>query len=81
MLRGMLFTKPDTDRDIDAILKYTLQLTEALYGGGEDVTPKHYEKFQACVEALTRKICAWLNEDYKKEIEDERRDAAEPALA
>lgn len=81
MLRGMLFTKPDSDKDIDAILKYTLQLTEALYGDGEDVTPKHYEKFQACVEALTRKICVWLNEDYKNQIGDERRDAAGPALA
>lgn len=81
MMRGMLFTKPDTDKDIDAILKFSLDLTESHYGRGEDVTPKHYEKFQACVEALTRKICAWLNEDYKNQIGDERRDAAEPALA
>ena len=74
MLRGMLFTKPDTDKDIDAILKYTLQLTEALYGGGEDVTPKHYEKFQACLAALTRKICDWINNDYKQEIENGRKE-------
>lgn len=80
MLRGVLFTKPDSDKDIDAILKYTLELTEMLYGRGEDVTPKHYEKFQACVEALTRKICDWLSEDYKEQM-DERDGAAAPATA
>lgn len=67
-MRGILFTKPDTDKDIDAILKYSIQLTEMLYGGGEDVTPKHYEKFQACVAAMTRKICEFLSNDYKQEI-------------
>ena len=67
-LRGILFTKPDTDKEIDGILKYSLELTERLFGRGEDVTPKHYEKFQACVAALTRKICEFLSNDYRQEI-------------
>lgn len=82
-LRGILFTKADTDRDIDAVLKHSITLTEMLYGGGEDVTPKHYEKFQACLAALTRKICAWINEDYKQEMEkrDEQPNTHSPASA
>lgn len=73
-LRGILFTKPDIDKDIDAILKFSLELTERHYGRGEDATPKHYEKFQACLAALTRKICDWINNDYKHEIENGRKD-------
>lgn len=71
-LRGILFTKPDTDKEIDGILKYSILLTERLYGGGENVTPKHYGKFQACVAALTRKICDYLSRDYLEEIERTR---------
>lgn len=68
-MRGVLYTKPDTDRDIDAILKYTVDLTERLYGGGEKVSEKHYEKFQKCVSAMTRSIVNWIKEDYIQENE------------
>jgi hypothetical protein len=67
-MRGALYTKPDSDKDIDGILKYTLLLTETLYGEGEDVSEKHFARFQSCVSALTRKIADWLNNDYYDEI-------------
>lgn len=67
-LRGALYAKPDSDKDIDGILKYTILLTETLYGEGEDVSEKHFAKFQSCVSALTRKIADFLNKDYYDEI-------------
>ena len=71
MMRGVLYTKPDTDKDIDGILKYTIALADKLYGDGEMVSEKHYEKFQKCVAALTRKICDWISEDYKQEAHEQ----------
>lgn len=71
MMRGVLYTKPDTDKDIDGILKYTIALADKLYGDGESVSEKHYEKFQRCVAALTRKICDWISEDYKEEVNEQ----------
>lgn len=68
-MRGVLYTKPDTDRDIDGILKYTVSLTERLYGDGESVSEKHYEKFQKCVAAMTKSIVNWIKEDYTQENE------------
>lgn len=71
MMRGVLYTKPDTDKDIDGILKYTLDLAGRLYGEGEGVSEKHYEKFQKCVAALTRKICDWISKDYQEEVHEQ----------
>lgn len=67
-MRGAIYTKPDSDKDIDGILKYTVLLTETLYGEREDVSEKHFAKFQSCVSALTRKIADFLNKDHYDEI-------------
>lgn len=74
-LRGALYTKPDSDRDIDGILKYSLLLTETLFGKGQDVSEKHFAKFQSCVSALTRRVADWINNDYIQEINDKRETA------
>lgn len=63
-LRGALFTKDDIDKDIDGILKYSLELAIELYGEGENVSPKHHKKLQDTVASLTRRICEFINRDY-----------------
>ena len=63
-LRGALFTKDDVDKDIDGILRYSLELAIELYGDGEDVSEKHHKKLQDTVASLTRRICEFINRDY-----------------
>lgn len=66
---GALYKKPDTDMDIDAIAKLSFDLDTILHGElDEDPAQKYIDKFQACVDALTRKICDWINRDYTSEI-------------
>lgn len=66
-LRGALFTKDDVDKDIDGILKYSLELAIELYGEGENVSPKHHQKLQDTVASLTRRICEFINRDYRND--------------
>ena len=65
---GILFTQPEIDKDIDGVVKYTLDLAEYLFRDVKDITEKHQRRFQACVDALTRKICEFLMMDYNNEI-------------
>ena len=70
---GVIYTQPEIDKDIDGIVKYTRELAEYLFRDVKDITENHRRRFQSCVDALTRKICDWINNDYKQEIENGRK--------
>lgn len=60
--------QPLYDPYIDRVLKASKEYSRLRFGEGRTLTQKQFDRVQAAVKVVANKICTWLYEDYKREI-------------
>lgn len=60
--------QPLYDPYIDRVLKASKEYSRLRFGEGRTLTQKQFDRVQAAVKVVANKICQWLYEDYKREI-------------
>ena len=60
--------QPLYDPYIDRVLKASKEYSRLRFGEGRTLTQKQFDRVQAAVKVVANKMCTWLYEDYKREI-------------
>ena len=73
--------QPLYDPYIDRVLKASKEYSRLRFGGGRTISQKQFDRVQAAVKVVANKICLWLYEDYKREINGKTKETNTGALA
>jgi len=73
--------QPLYDPYIDRVLKASKEYSRLRFGEGRTISQKQFDRVQAAVKVVANKICLWLYEDYKREINGKTKETGAGALA
>ncbi len=61
--------QPLSDRYIDQVLKSSKDYARIRFGDGPNISEKHHKRITQSVRVVANKICEWIYNDYKREID------------
>lgn len=67
-LYGAVYTKQDRNKQLEVIVQQTKNLSKSLFGDEDDVKEKYLAQIHLSMSILTKKICEWVSEDYRREV-------------